>query len=77
MISGIRSRTSLSYTLRVTWSPHREPGQIARVGRLTRVDEATVLAEAQQVADPIGPAAAEAFWQTGGPSTELMRSDRL
>jgi 5-methylthioadenosine/S-adenosylhomocysteine deaminase len=46
-------------------------------GRLVRVDEAAVLAEAQRLAEAIGPAAAEDFWQVDGASARLMRSDRL
>jgi hypothetical protein len=46
-------------------------------GRLVRVDEAVVLAEAQRRAEAIGPAAAEDFCQVDGASAPLMRSDRL
>jgi 5-methylthioadenosine/S-adenosylhomocysteine deaminase len=46
-------------------------------GRLQRVDETAVLAEAQRVADAIGPAAAEDFWKVDATSARLMRSDRL
>ena len=46
-------------------------------GRLVRVDEAAVLAEAQRLAEAIGPASAEDFWQVDGASARLMRSDRL
>jgi 5-methylthioadenosine/S-adenosylhomocysteine deaminase len=46
-------------------------------GRLTRIDEPAVLAEAQHLAEPIGPAAEDDFWHVNGPSAHQMRADRL
>jgi 5-methylthioadenosine/S-adenosylhomocysteine deaminase len=46
-------------------------------GALVRVDEPSILAEAQRLAESIGPAAAEDFWRAAGPSAQMMRSDRL
>jgi hypothetical protein len=43
----------------------------------TNVDEAAVLAEAQRLAESIGPAAADDFWRVNGPSAEMMRAGCL
>ena len=42
-----------------------------------RVDEASILAEAQLRAESIGPAAAEDFWRVNGTSAAMMRGDQL
>ena len=46
-------------------------------GHFANVDEASILAEAQRHAEPIGPAAANDFWRVNGPSVQMMRADRL
>ncbi len=46
-------------------------------GRVLAVDEAEVLAEAQRLAEPIGPAAVADFLRVGGPNAEAMREGRL
>ena len=50
---------------------------IVEGGRVLTVDEDAILDAAQRLAEPIGPAAEEAFWQVSGPNAELMRADRL
>jgi 5-methylthioadenosine/S-adenosylhomocysteine deaminase len=46
-------------------------------GSLVRADEPSILAEAQRLAESIGPAAADDFWRVDGPSAQMMRSGRL
>ena len=46
-------------------------------GRLVRVDEAEVLADAQHVANRVGPAAADDFWRADAAGAQLMRSGHL
>jgi 5-methylthioadenosine/S-adenosylhomocysteine deaminase len=50
---------------------------IVEHGRVLTVDEAAILEAAQRHAEPIGPAAEEAFWHVSGPNAALMRADRL
>jgi 5-methylthioadenosine/S-adenosylhomocysteine deaminase len=46
-------------------------------GRVQRIDENEILAEAQRLADPVGPAAAEDFWRVASANAEMMRAGRL
>lgn len=46
-------------------------------GQILTVDEAEILEQAQSLAQPLGPKAAEEFWRINGTNAQFMREDKL
>ena len=46
-------------------------------GRLTGLNETDVLAQAQQLADRLGPRAASEFWKINGTNAQFMQGGKL